>query len=52
MTPGEVVFENAGHDFPQRIIYRRNADGTMTARIEGSTNGRQRGVDFSYTHCQ
>jgi hypothetical protein len=28
------VFENLGHDFPQRVIYRKGADGKLTARIE------------------
>ena len=43
---GEVVFENPAHDFPQRIIYRLQADGGLAARIEGTRNGQVRGVDF------
>jgi hypothetical protein len=39
IADGEVVFENPTHDFPQRVRYRRNADGSMTARIEGTMNG-------------
>lgn len=42
----EVVFENPAHDFPQRIIYRRLADGSLQARIEGERAGRLQGVDF------
>jgi hypothetical protein len=38
----EVVFENLKHDFPQRIIYRLQADGNLTARIEGGGKG----IDF------
>ncbi len=34
LTSAEAVFENLAHDFPQRIIYRKGADGTLTARIE------------------
>ena len=34
----EVVFENLEHDFPQRIIYRRQGD-LMVARIEGDGPG-------------
>jgi len=34
---GHAVFENMTHDFPKRIIYGKNADGTVTARIEGAT---------------
>ncbi len=48
---GVVVFENLAHDFPQRIIYRRNADGSVTARIEGTVKGESRGRDFPYTRC-
>jgi Domain of unknown function (DUF6265) len=46
-APGELVFENPAHDFPQRILYRRTGD-TLTARIEGSMNGKARGIDFPY----
>jgi hypothetical protein len=42
----EVVFENAAHDFPQRVIYRLGSDGNLAARIEGTENGQSRGVDF------
>jgi hypothetical protein len=47
-----VVFENLAHDFPQRIIYRRNADASLTARIEGTVKGQARGRDFPYRRCQ
>jgi hypothetical protein len=43
-----VVFENPAHDFPQRIIYRRRGADSLVARIEGSSGGVLRGVDFSY----
>jgi hypothetical protein len=51
-TPSEVVFEDAKHDFPQRIIYRRNADGSITARVEGEIGGKMKGVDFPYQRCR
>lgn len=41
-----VTFENLGHDFPQRVIYSRVADGSISARIEGLENGTLRGIDF------
>lgn len=47
-----VVFENPVHDFPQRIIYRRSDDASLTARIEGTVNGEARGRDFPYRRCQ
>lgn len=52
LTAREIVFEDPAHDFPQRVIYRRNDDGSLTARIEGTMNGQARGVDFPYTRCQ
>jgi hypothetical protein len=39
MGSREVVFENPAHDFPQRIIYRLQADRSLSARIEGTRNG-------------
>ena len=36
--PAEAVFENPDHDFPQRIIYRREG-GLMISRIEGYISG-------------
>ena len=52
LADSEVVFENLAHDFPQRIIYRSSADGSMTARVEGSRNGQTRGIDYPYRKCQ
>ena len=42
MTDSSVVFENVAHDFPQRIIYRRDGE-TLIARVEG----KRRGADAS-----
>lgn len=47
LTADEAVFENKEHDFPQRILYRKTADG-LAARIEGSDKGKERGQDFPY----
>ncbi|MBY0507615.1 MAG: hypothetical protein K2X03_27120 [Bryobacteraceae bacterium] len=47
LTGDEVVFENQGHDFPQRILYRKTPGG-LAARIEGKQNGKERGEDFPY----
>ena len=30
----EAVFENPQHDFPKRIIYRKNSNGSLTASID------------------
>lgn len=42
----EVVFENAAHDFPQRVIYRRTGVNGLLGRIEGVEKGKARAVDF------
>ncbi len=48
VTADRVVFENLTHDFPQRVIYARAADGSLAARIEGKLDGVARGIDFKY----
>ena len=47
MTETEIVFENPNHDFPQRIIYRKEGDA-LFARIEGLDKGKERHQDFAY----
>ena len=41
----EAIFENAAHDFPQRVIYRRDGD-SLLGRIEGVSKGKERAVVF------
>ena len=43
-----VVFENAEHDFPQRVGYRRLGGDSLVAWIEGATQGRTRRIEFPY----
>ncbi len=47
-SPNEAVFENPEHDFPQRIIYRRSGD-KLTARIEGTNDGKPAAMDYPFT---
>lgn len=42
------TFENAQHDFPQRIIYRRGTEGWLYATIEGKYQGQDRQVTYPY----
>ena|SRR5690349_21885334 len=49
VSDSAVTFENPAHDFPQRVIYRRRGRDSLIARIEGTRNGRVRGVDFPYS---
>jgi hypothetical protein len=44
----EATFENPDHDFPKRIIYRKNADGGLTARIEGEGIEKEKPQEFHY----
>lgn len=46
VASNEVVFANPAHDFPQRIIYRLDADGNLAGRVEGRIDGADRGIDF------
>jgi hypothetical protein len=43
-----VVFENPQHDYPQRVIYWREADGTMHARIEGNERGKEKSSEWTW----
>lgn len=44
--PRDVTFENPEHDFPHRVIYRLEHDGSLVGRIEGISKGRAKAVDF------
>jgi hypothetical protein len=49
LTNAKVVFENREHDFPQRVIYELRGPDELVGRIEGTENGRERGIDFPMT---
>lgn len=46
------VFENATHDYPQRVIYDLASASNLRARIEGSKNGKEMGSDFVYNRVK
>lgn len=46
VTANEVIFENAKHDFPQRIIYRQDKSDLLFARIEGKQGEKEMGMDI------
>ena len=48
----EVIFENPRHDFPQRVIYRLQSDGSLLGRIEGVSKGKEKAVDFPMSREQ
>src|SRR5262245_6545658 len=48
-TSNEAVFVNPGHAAHlKKIIYRKNADGSLAARIEGESNGKAFAKDWQY----
>jgi hypothetical protein len=47
VKPGEVVFENPAHDFPQVVSYRFDAR-TLTGRIEGKLKDKPTAIDFPF----
>jgi hypothetical protein len=47
-----VVFENAQHDFPQRVGYRLEGADKLQAWVEGQANGKARRIDFSYQRAR
>ena len=46
-----VVFENAAHDFPQRIVYRRDGEA-LVARIEGTVKGKARSEEWRFARAR
>ena len=48
----KVVFENLEHDYPQRIIYWQDKPGTLSARTEGTLNGKPESEEFSWTKSE
>jgi len=51
-SDNEAVFENLQHDFPQRIIYRRESADALFARVEGSEKGVNKAIDFRYKRAK
>ena len=46
---GEAVFENPEHDFPKKIVYARQPDGSLLAAIEGpGRDGKTRRVEYPF----
>ena len=42
----EAMFENPQHDFPQRVVYARDGETRLLARIEGLRRGVLRVIEF------
>jgi hypothetical protein len=50
MTESSVVFENPAHDYPTRIIYRKDGDA-LIARIEGKRRGNDAHEEWRFTRA-
>jgi hypothetical protein len=46
-----VVFENATHDFPQRVIYWKEGE-VLAARIEGTLRGKERSEEWRFKRAR
>jgi hypothetical protein len=46
LSTTEVVFENPAHDFPKRITYRKTAEGSIVASVDGGAG--TKGFTFTY----
>lgn len=49
---GTFVFENAAHDFPQKITYTQKAPNILLAKISGKLNGKDHAVLFPMNKVQ
>lgn len=43
----KFVFENPAHDFPQKITYVCNGNGTLTATVEAVNKDRLRKIEYN-----
>lgn len=43
-----AVFENAAHDFPNRVIYTYTAPDRLDARVEGALGGKAKAFDYPF----
>ena len=49
LSGGTAVFENPEHDFPKKIVYARQADGSLLAAIEGpGRDGKPQRVEYPF----
>ena len=51
ISDSKVVFENAEHDFPQRIIYWRKGE-RLCARVEGTIGGKLESEEWCWNRSK
>jgi hypothetical protein len=49
--PNKLVFENLLHDFPKRVIYTHEPNGSVTARIEGTPEQAKMAEEWKYSRA-
>lgn len=47
LNDSAAIFANDNHDFPQRIIYQRQIDGSLFAAIEGDVSGKAKRIEYA-----
>ena len=52
VTATKAVFENPAHDHPKIITYEKDAEGNLTATIEGDERGQHKKQDFRFTRSK
>jgi hypothetical protein len=52
VAAGSITFENAAHDFPQRVVYERREPDVLAARIEGRVDGKARVERWDYSRVR
>lgn len=48
LSADEVVFTNPDLEYPHRLIYRHQKDGSLLGRTEGTQKGKEKSEDFPY----
>jgi hypothetical protein len=51
LDASQVVFENLGHDFPQKVSYRYKPPSALQASIEGTHHGKPHRIEFPMTRA-
>src|SRR3954467_10378160 len=47
-STSQAVFENRAHDFPKRVTYLKNADGSVTASVDDGEDPPKKKEEFRY----
>jgi len=51
-NPDSLVFENAEHDFPQKVIYYLKDKNTFVVHVEGMDKGKMRSFELLYKKAE